>query len=151
MAERSRTVTFLDPPQATVVVLDASVAYKWFVTAGEAGVDVAERLLNEHIAGSIQLVAPSLLAHELFGALARRMHSAEDLSESMSSFLDVDVTLIPPRLDEFELASQLVASGAARPADAAYAALALALDCELATSDMRLIRSLGDRIRIRAI
>lgn len=54
-----------------MIIVDASVAAKWFLP--EAGSDEAQRLL----AGSEKLVAPSLIRIEVFGAITRKVRNRE--------------------------------------------------------------------------
>lgn len=133
------------------VIVDASVVLKWFVEGSEESVTEARSLLEQHIAGETRLAAPALMANELFNALCRRSPTDAAVAEALEAFFDLEVELVCPEREHFTVAALLVAKGAARPADATYAALALTRDCELVTADRRLARSLGSRVRVRVL
>lgn len=136
---------------APFVVLDASVAVKWFVTDGEEGVHDARELLALHSSGEVRLVAPALVAHELLGVLARRSRDAADLRDAMEAFFDAGVTLAAPDRDMALAAADLISQHRIHALDSAYAALALSLSCELATADRRLARALDGVVRLREV
>jgi predicted nucleic acid-binding protein len=77
-------------------ILDASVVTKW-VLADEPNEDNALRLLNEHLEGSVQLYAPSLLmqevANSLWKAVRRKRISEQVAQNALSSLKDVDLAL----------------------------------------------------------
>jgi predicted nucleic acid-binding protein len=135
-----------------LAVVDASVALKWFVSAGEEGVDDGAQLLDDHAEGVVRLVAPALLVHEVLNALRRRSgDKAPDLSDAMDALFDTGVLLVPPDRELMLLAARLVAERCLSTYDAAYAALARTLDCELVTADRRLANALGDGFRVRVV
>ncbi len=137
--------------EAPHVVVDASVAFKWLVSENEGSVEAAHELLRDHIAGRIRLVAPTLLAHELFGALARDGRALLGLGDAMDAFFELDVRLIAPDQSLFAEASRMVAEGSVSAPDSAYAALAHTLGCALVTADRQLARAGGTGLRVRCI
>lgn len=135
-----------------LVVVDASVAVKWFVAEGESGVDAAKKLLEDHAEGRVRLVAPALLAHELLSVLARGSHrSRPPLPEAMDAFFDSDVSLVAADRRTMTGAARLVGELGVSPFDAAYAALAETLGCDLATVDRKLARKVGSRVGTRLV
>ncbi len=56
---------------AELMVVDASVAFKWFVKDEEPDADAAQRILAAFLAGDIELHAPRIFMYEVCGALAR--------------------------------------------------------------------------------
>ncbi len=134
-----------------LVVLDASVAAKWFVSDGEDGVSDAHALLSAHSAGEIRLVAPALIAYELLGVVARGRREAPNVRGAIEAFYDTGVALVAPDLDMMLVAADLVTERRIHALDSAYAALAMTLDCELATADRRLARALEGTVAIRAV
>ncbi|NTW28332.1 MAG: type II toxin-antitoxin system VapC family toxin [Coriobacteriia bacterium] len=128
---------------ASLIVVDASIAVKWFVTANEDGVPEADKLLAAHAAGEVQLVAPTLLVHELCNVFARRNREVPDLADAMGTFLDAGVTLLGPDREQVLLAAELVENGISA-FDAAYVALAQVLGCRLETAD----RALAKRVAL---
>lgn len=137
----------LDP---AVAVVDASVVVKWFVTADETGVSEAESLLFDLAEGQVRLFGPGLLAHELMNVLRRRHHPSQ-LADALESFFDVGVTLLAPDRALMYSAVSLATRHGVSTFDAAYAALAVELDCELITADVRLARALDGVVRTRVL
>ena len=134
------------------VVVDASVAVKWFVS--EEYSDVASALLRSWDEREIKTVAPHLLPFEVSNALYRKVARKEisqiDASRLVANLLAVqlefhDVSHLHARA--IELAGEL---GQRTAYDSHYLALAEALDCEFWTADRRFYRAAGrsiDRVR----
>jgi predicted nucleic acid-binding protein len=130
------------------LVVDASVAFKWFVIEGEEHVQEAWRLLEGHRVESTPLVAPDLLRLEVLNALKSRRVPEPAILRAADA------------LDGFRLEWRQIGGALSRTAaeialqhrlslyDAAYAALALELDAELVTADRRLAESGACRIRL---
>lgn len=137
--------------EAPLAVVDASVAVKWFVSANEAGVGAADELLAQHSEGRLRLTAPSLLAHEVLNVLRRPGRGISMLPDAMVALFETGILFIPPDQGLMVSAAELVAECQLSTFDAAYAALAETLDCELFTADRRLARALGDRIAVREL
>ena len=124
------------------LVIDASVALKWVVN--EAGSSAANALLDRAVTGTILLVAPEHLLGEVGNGLRKRVAqgvlSGDDALRAMDAMLALDMEFV---------------SGAARWArtladalrwsvttyDALYIAIAVDLDAELITADLRLLAS----------
>lgn len=131
-----------------VLVVDSSVAVKWYVHEGEDHVDVAWGLLQDHHAERCVLAAPAHLRLELMNALKDRGYTGPMLSDACDR-LDLAC------LDWHDIDGALVRAAAALSArhkltlyDAAFAALALALDAELVTADRRLAATGACRVRL---
>ena len=135
---------------AETIVVDASVAVKWFLADGESGVAEAAALLSEHAGGRIALVAPTLIVHELTGVLTRRL-PPEARVEALNAFFDADVELVAPSRELAIATVRLVADRQTSAFDAAYAALATSLSSPLATADRRLATALEGAVTIRAV
>ncbi len=133
-----------------LVVVDASVVVKWFLAEGETGVAEAAELLADHTASRVQLVAPALIAHELIGVFVRRLQGGA-VAQAIEAFFDADVHLVPPDRRLMLGAAGLVAQRLISPFDAAYAALAVSLGCELATADRRLASAIAGAVAVRGI
>lgn len=133
-----------------LAVIDASVVVKWFVSADEEGVAEAARLQYDLAEGRIRLCGPALLAHELMNVLRRRRHPSL-LAGALDGFFDTGVTLFAPDSGSMRTAVHLANDHCVSTFDAAYAALAIELDCELITADRRLARALDGVVRTRLI
>jgi predicted nucleic acid-binding protein len=121
------------------LVVDASVALKWFVQ--EAGSDHAERIAAEH-----ELIAPELILAEVHNAPWRierlRRLGAEDVAEATASFpryLDRLFALTP-----LALLAARIARGIDHPVyDCFYIALAEIDGSSMVTADHRLLERLA--------
>lgn len=137
--------------EAPLLVVDASVVVKWFVSAGEKGVDEASRLLETHADGEVKLVAPALVAHELLSVLSRGRRGGSELGEAVGAFFDTSVALIAPDRGLMGRAAAHVARHRVSSFDAAYSALAETLGCGLATADRKLARALGGVVETHVV
>jgi predicted nucleic acid-binding protein len=129
------------------VVIDSSVAFKWF-DATEAGADVAGHLLDAHGRDEIALVAPAHLPIEIVNAFACRGGTLERTLGVIEDLTAVDLLLAP--VDDTLLADAARIASAERIAlyDAAFIALAARLDCELVTADRRQAETKACRVRV---
>jgi predicted nucleic acid-binding protein len=137
--------------ETRALVIDASVAVKWFATHGEDSIAEATGLLEAHGEGQVALVGPALLVHELMHVLRRRRREVSDLPAAMDGFFDAGLVLVPPDRELMISAARLCAERTISTSDATYAALALALDCELVTADRRLGKALDGICRVRVL
>jgi predicted nucleic acid-binding protein len=131
-----------------LLVIDTSVAVKWYVSQGEDHVEAAWSLLQDHHAERCVLAAPAHLRLELMNVLKNRGYTG-------SMLLDACDRLDLAFLEWHDLDGALVRAAAGLAAhhnltlyDAAFAALALALDAELVTADRRLAASGAGRVRL---
>ena len=130
------------------VIIDASVAVKWFTVIDEANIEEAFALLAGHRTRQIELAAPSHMRLEVLNALRRRQADETDLLSAARS------------LDLAELSWHEVDHALTRHAisiattyhltiyDAVFAALANGLDCELITADHALAASGACKVRL---
>lgn len=124
----------------SLYVVDASVVAKWFVP--EPLSDESIRLLDDRN----ELATPDLMWPELGSVLWKKTRAGQLTGE--------EATRVIHALDEFPLTvfpSRLVMEGALEIAlatgrsvhDSVYVALAVALECRLATADERLVNALA--------
>lgn len=131
-----------------ILVVDSSVAVKWFLPEREEHVDRAWALLQSHLDERIRLAAPEHLRLEVLNALLHRGLPADALRSSAAALDGFRLTW--HRLGA-PLAASAVDIATARGltlCDAAFAALALELDAELVTADRRLAASGACRTRL---
>lgn len=122
------------------VVLDASVVLKWFLPDEEEG-QMALEFLEKHLAGEIQLVAPSLLEYEVLNGLlyaGKRGRIKEDIIRKAAEGLaGLGIELKPPSAHAARALKFARAFGISIY-DAAYLAVAEAEGCPLITAADRL-------------
>lgn len=119
------------------IVIDASVAVKWFIPEEDG--EKALMIRNRHIEGGITLVAPDLLIYEVANALNYHPEiKNSDIEEDLRALFLVDLELIPP-------SSELTASITLRSRqlgisvyDSSYLALAETIGTNLVTADKKL-------------
>ena len=118
------------------VVIDTSVVFKWF-SPGEDGADAASRLLDDHVAGEISLVAPASLPLELANALRYSSVAGDDVLEVVGTFHLAHVELVEMSSALLAEATRLAYEHGLSVYDAVFFALASERRCVLATSDRK--------------
>jgi len=135
----------------TEIVVDTSVAFKWFITLGEDAVDEATQLLSAHLAGHVSLIAPASLPLELANGLRYSPVTQSDVLELIGT---LDLThielfdLTPTRLAE---ATSLAYEHGITVYDAVFLALAVERDCELVTADRRAFGAISTTADVRIV
>jgi predicted nucleic acid-binding protein len=126
------------------VVVDSSVAIKWFVV--EPHSVEAHYILEEYQAGTLTLLAPDLLYAEV-GNIVWKKHrfqnlAAEDAEEVLAAFrlVTFQVTSGAALLEE---AYRLAVTHQRTVYDAMYLALSLREHCRWVTADERIVNALG--------
>ncbi len=124
---------------STLLVVDASVALKWVVT--EAGSDQADALLTELADGAVTLVAPEHLLGEVGNGLRKRVAQRALLAADAVAALDAVSALgleLVSGPDRWLRCLRAALAWGVTTYDALYVLLALDLDAELITADVRL-------------
>lgn len=121
--------------QTTVV--DASVVIKWFIP--EADSDMAVKLRDRHIEGSLTLMAPDLLVYEVANALSCHPDlSVEEIKEDLEALLMLDLDLIQPSGEFVSSIAEDARKYTVSVYDSSYLALAEATSSSLITADRKL-------------
>lgn len=121
------------------IVVDASVALKWF--SEEEGSDRAIALRDRHVGGSTTLVAPDFLVHGVANALRFTPGLAPgEASEATGGLFRLQVDLLAPMRELVARASDLACKYGITAYDAAYVALAEFLGVQAVTADDELHR-----------
>lgn len=142
MTSRPLRVSTGDP-----VVIDSSVAFKWFDPA-EEGAAVAVDLLRAHGRDRVVLLAPAVLAPEVINALLCRGAGAESLERAVRFLDDVDLAICPLDPALLIAASRIALDERMALYDAMFVALAVRFDAELVTADRRQARTHACRVRL---
>jgi predicted nucleic acid-binding protein len=130
----------------TPLVVDSSIAFKWFDTS-EHGARAASDLLDAFERDEVALVAPAHLPLEVVNAYACR---GGDMSNTVGVIADlaaIDLLIAP--VDDALLMDAVRIAHAEHLAlyDAAFIALAAALDAELVTADRKQAATRSCRVR----
>jgi predicted nucleic acid-binding protein len=134
-------------------VVDASVAAKWLLPAGnETFVDRANRLLSLHLKGDFQLQAPDLIFAELGNVCwkaVRRGRTTRSAAEgALRRFTELAIEIVPAS-DLILPAWSIAVVNDRSFYDSLYVALAFKTKTELITADERLVNALGSRFPVR--
>lgn len=131
----------------TPVVIDTSVAFKWFDT-GEPGAAEAAALLRGHAADAIALCAPAHLPLEVVNAIACRGTRPEQIDEAISALADADLLIAPIDDELLHDGARIGFAEGMALYDAMFVALAVRLDAELVTADRRQAGTRSCRVRL---
>lgn len=128
----------------TKIVVDTSVAVKWFV-AEQHSVE-ASRVLNQYQDGSVTFLAPDLLVAEFYNVIGKKQ-SRGLLSESeaqniIASFRLIDFTLFPT-LDLLDDAFKLATTYRRSVYDCLFMALSTRESCQRVTADEKVVNAVG--------
>lgn len=131
----------------TPVVIDSSVAFKWF-DATEHGASAAADLLRAHQRDTTALIAPALLAPEIINTLICRGAPVAAIEQAIGFLGDVDLLVAPLDGDLLEAAARIACAERLALYDATFIALAAWLDAELVTADRRQAQTGSCRVRL---
>lgn len=128
-----------------MVIIDTSLAYKWFVDEEPKKITIAARaLLKQFLNGKEKILCPNLILYELGNILAYRPKLREvDINGIWSKLSDINLPVVNPTQDfmkkciDFSLEHHLTVY------DASYAVLALENNCILLTADSKFARKIN--------
>jgi predicted nucleic acid-binding protein len=123
-----------------VIVIDASVAVKWFLPEAES--DQATALLAQH---ETEIAVPDIFVTEVSGALVRRANMDKIfrrnvdvmIAEFLGMWRDEDYAVHRPGPEQFAGATAMAMDLGHPLKDCLYLVLAMELDCDLVTADAR--------------
>ena len=129
-----------------MIVIDASLAVKWFVDEAESQAAIAT--FSEHI-GAISV--PDLFGIEVAAALVRKANVHKEKAAALlisiddlaSLFVVGTMTVISTGPKQLAAAANLAIELGHRMKDCLYLALAIALGCPLVTADARFAAKAG--------
>ena len=137
----------------TPVVLDASVAAKWFLPApGEPLASEALRLLRTYAAGDIALIVPDLfwaeLANLLWKAIRQGRCTKANAEAALKSLRELNLPTASS-VDLVELAFAIAVAFDRTVYDSLYVALAVQSQGQFVTADERLANALAARLPVK--
>jgi len=125
------------------VVVDASVAVKWFNR--EEYSDLADQLKNKHVKGELTLSAPVLIIFEVANALRYSPDlGVNDVKEVMNDLLDLQIALYSPDKGWIEGVVETAYAYGITIYDACYIALSKNLKAITYTADEKLLERVND-------
>jgi predicted nucleic acid-binding protein len=135
-----------------MLVVDASVAFKWVVR--EDDTPVAQQPLDDAIAADQDIMVPPHFVGEVTNAVYQRLRTADptkhleeaDAQQAIRDFLGIRFYVVSP-VGLYERAFDLArAHGLPSIYDGLYVALAAMLGGDLWTADRRLLQALGGQL-----
>ena len=131
------------------LVIDASVILKWYLKDEESGKE-AISLLEKHVSGKVELLAPALLNYEVLNALlvAERMGriAPDTTQKAIEGFLELDIDLCDPFGDYPDILS-LARAFHRTVYDASYISLAQKRGIAFITGDKRLYNAVKGKLK----
>ena len=138
--------------RANVIVVDASVAAKWLVWAGEPLETEAIALLRRRNCGEMEMLVPDLFWSEIGNVLwkagQRGRCSPTEASDSITSLLAYELTTIESRL-LLQAALEIATQHKRSFYDSVYLALAVAERATFVTADERLANAVAAYLPVR--
>ncbi len=137
----------------TPVVLDASVAAKWFLRPEEEPLSSeASALLQSYGAGEIRLIVPDLFWAEtgnlLWKAVRHGRCAREQAEYALESLRELNLSTTPS-VELFELAFTIALDSGRTVYDSLYVALAVQSKGQFVTADERLANALAARFPVK--
>jgi predicted nucleic acid-binding protein len=117
------------------VVIDTSIAFKWFVAWGEDSLDEAASYLRDHRSGARTIAAPSIMPVEMANVLRYAVPAAHDAVELLGALEDVHLHLFDATLERLTRATLRAAETGLTVYDALFLSLAEELECPLVSAD----------------
>ena len=132
------------PSTAAALVVDTSVLVKWFKTENEELIDEALALRDRVDRARADVYAPALLLYEIGNILTRMTDLDDDGAVAILRTISASGLIVaPPDPALLVRAARIARAHDVSFYDAAFVALAVALDCPMVTADRRL----ADRTR----
>jgi len=129
------------------VVIDTSVAFKWFDRT-ESGADVAEQLLDAHGRDEVALVVPAHFSLEILNVHQSRGASLKRLLEVVDDLATADLLIAPLEPWLLADAAQIATAAGLTLYDATFIALAARIDATLVTADRRQAATSACEVRL---
>lgn len=133
------------------IVVDTSVAYKWCYRNDEPGVEIADALLADHLAGRVVLSAPTTLPVEIANALRYSDLPPERVAEIIDLVGAAQIHLYHSSTEALLRATDLAFEHGMSVYDALFLELAAQLRCPLYTSDRKAFARIATPVEIRLI
>ncbi|MEK9143942.1 MAG: type II toxin-antitoxin system VapC family toxin [Patescibacteria group bacterium] len=123
-----------------MIIVDASVVYKWIIHEQDEAVGAALLLRDRYIAGDARVSAPDLLLYEIANILAYKASlSRLDAQEAWKNFLLLDLPVVTATRIFVGECLTFSRQYHISVYDAAYVILAKIKQCDLVTADKKLV------------
>ena len=127
---------------ANIIIVDASVVYKWLIDEPGEETKRARKLRDRYSLGEIELLVPNLLFIEIGNILTWKSYfSSSDLHEAWSLLLAYKLPVAPIDTQFIENAMDVARKYSISLYDSLYVTLAQMKQCEMVTADKKLVRA----------
>ncbi len=131
-----------------IVVVDASVAVKWF--SDEELTEEALEVRQSYIDDNLQIVVPDLILYELSNALRYNpKYDDGDVQKAYQSILDMEIDVLAPSNEVIQLAIEKAFELDMTVYDATYTALAEYLEATLLTTDDEIVETFSKAVNLQ--
>lgn len=126
-----------------MIVIDASVANKFFLS-NEEGSDKAQNILDNHLSGSEQILAPHFLFLEVANTLtSKTSFLIQDVTASLTTLYESEFKIVDLTPTDLKEASKLAKQYKTSVYDMIYAVIAKNHKIILITADEKFIKQTG--------
>ncbi len=133
------------------LVVDTSVAFKWFVAYGERSLDEAVELLEAHRNAELTLMAPSTVLVEIANTLRYLIPDRNETLGFLDDFEALHIVLFEPTPRRVRHAALRASETGMGVYDALFLSLAEELECPLVSADRRAFSDVETSIEIRLL
>lgn len=131
-----------------LIVLDASVVIKWFVSEDDDA--LAEKIRQDFMDGHSDIVVPDLLRAEVANGLRYKpSFTKRGVHDAITTLEDLGINIVYPDLPLYEQAISIAFDYDITVYDALYVALALEYEYTLITADDKLVKRLPAEFGVR--
>jgi len=129
-----------------MIVIDASVAFKWLRSDDEKFHNVAALLLREHIEGKNEIIVPNFLYVEVANALATKTNITQaKMKEDLEFLFETRLKIYGLVDSDITLAAKMAKKYKTSVYDMLYAVVAKKNKCILYTADENFVKKTGMR------
>ena len=130
------------------IVVDASVAVKWFCSQKEQNTEKAIYIFEKAANGSIEIIVPDIFLYELGNVFIRAKElKIVDIKENFEILSELGIKTIPLNKDLIIKISALAVKTKLTFYDSAYLAIANEFNIDLITEDRRILKTKLLRIK----
>ena len=128
-----------------MVVLDASVVYKWFVDEKpQILTTTARKIRKSFVEGKQEVTAPDILLYELANAFAFKTNlEPHDILKFWTKLAQFNILIVSPSLEFMQKAILFSKRYKVSVYDSCYAVLAFENKCNLITADEKFVKQVN--------
>ena len=125
-----------------MVVIDASIAFKWFAREKEAFLPQALNILKAHLEKKEIIITPDIILYELSNAwITKTTLTTDKIKVFLKDLQNLAIIIEPLTYERAEKAAEFAKKYHVTVYDASYAVLALENKCSLITADAKFVKA----------